>query len=270
MRDSKIKKLTTILDLIDVSFMQNVQDFFAKTMGVALISVSDKKRLTKPSNSSNFCSKYINGSELGFEKCHNCHLHLENEAIKTLRPVSGKCHIGLANFAIPIIIKGQYMATVIGGQIATETLDRKYFEKIAKDLEISDKKLFEEIENINILSPEKIDAIIESLDLVLNSIAAIAYANSQLSELGLNYKVPRNIAMEEWLFLNCDIVKSPLSAREFEVLKLIVLGMNNTEIAKELFISVHTAKAHVSSILEKFSVEDRVQIAVKAVREGFI
>ena len=62
----------------------------------------------------------------------------------------------------------------------------------------------------------------------------------------------------------------PITEREFEVLKLIVLGKSNTEIAKDLFISVHTVKAHVSSILEKFSVEDRVQVAVKAIREGLV
>jgi len=61
-----------------------------------------------------------------------------------------------------------------------------------------------------------------------------------------------------------------LTGREFEVLKLIVLGKSNTEIAKELIVSVHTAKAHVCSILQKMSVGDRVQAAVKAVREGLL
>lgn len=71
------------------------------------------------------------------------------------------------------------------------------------------------------------------------------------------------------LFLDEKIGK-PLTNREFEVLRLIVLGKSNTEIAKELIVSVHTAKAHVCSILQKMSVEDRVQAAVKAVREGML
>ena len=57
----------------------------------------------------------------------------------------------------------------------------------------------------------------------------------------------------------------PLSAREKEVLKLIVQGKNNAAIAKELIVSVHTAKAHVCNILHKMNVEDRVQAAVKAI-----
>lgn len=62
----------------------------------------------------------------------------------------------------------------------------------------------------------------------------------------------------------------PLTEREYEVLKHLVEGKSNTEIAKELIVSVHTAKAHVCSILQKMCVNDRVQAAVKAVKEGMV
>lgn len=55
-----------------------------------------------------------------------------------------------------------------------------------------------------------------------------------------------------------------LTEREKEVLKLLSEGKSNTEIAKELIISSHTAKVHVSNILTKLAVTDRVQAAVKA------
>lgn len=66
------------------------------------------------------------------------------------------------------------------------------------------------------------------------------------------------------------LLDKPLTNRELQVLELIVLGKSNTEIAKELFISLHTVKKHVSSILEKMTVNDRVQVAVKAVRKGLL
>lgn len=62
----------------------------------------------------------------------------------------------------------------------------------------------------------------------------------------------------------------PLTDREFEVLRHLVSGKSNNEIAKELLVSVHTIKAHVCSILNKMSVDDRVQAAVKAVRSGIV
>lgn len=69
---------------------------------------------------------------------------------------------------------------------------------------------------------------------------------------------------------NIEEGRVPLTEREFEVLKHLVDGKSNTEIAKELIVSVHTAKAHVCSILQKMCVNDRVQAAVKAVKEGLV
>ena len=69
---------------------------------------------------------------------------------------------------------------------------------------------------------------------------------------------------------NSEEGRVPLTEREYEVLKHLVDGKSNTEIAKELIVSVHTAKAHVCSILQKMWVNDRVQAAVKAVKEGLV
>lgn len=59
-----------------------------------------------------------------------------------------------------------------------------------------------------------------------------------------------------------------LSARELEVLQLMVKGRSNKEIGDELFISHRTAMQHVSSILRKLEVENRSAAAARAVREN--
>lgn len=61
-----------------------------------------------------------------------------------------------------------------------------------------------------------------------------------------------------------------LTEREYEVLKLVVDGKSNQQIADELNISEHTSKAHVCSIIQKLVVDDRTQAAVKAVKEGLV
>ena len=61
-----------------------------------------------------------------------------------------------------------------------------------------------------------------------------------------------------------------LTHREYEVLKLVVDGLSNNEIAKQLTISEHTAKAHVCNIIQKLVVDDRTQVAVKALKEGLV
>ncbi len=60
--------------------------------------------------------------------------------------------------------------------------------------------------------------------------------------------------------------RAELTEREREVLRLIADGKENAQIAKELFISVQTVKKHVSNILAKLEVENRVQAAVRAVQ----
>jgi len=64
--------------------------------------------------------------------------------------------------------------------------------------------------------------------------------------------------------------KIQLTDREMEVLRLIVDGFSNAEIAEKLFVSIHTAKAHVCNILQKLSVDDRTQAAIKALKDGLV
>ena len=59
-----------------------------------------------------------------------------------------------------------------------------------------------------------------------------------------------------------------LTDRERDVLELMAAGRDNPQIAEELFISVQTVKNHVSNILAKLEVENRIQAAVYAVRRG--
>lgn len=63
---------------------------------------------------------------------------------------------------------------------------------------------------------------------------------------------------------------SVLSRREQQVLRLLATGKENDEIATELFISRHTVKNHISSILLKLEVTNRVQAAVLAVRAAMV
>ncbi|MBD2772776.1 response regulator [Iningainema tapete] len=61
-----------------------------------------------------------------------------------------------------------------------------------------------------------------------------------------------------------------LSSRELEVLKLMVEGKSNPEIATELYLSLSTVKTHIRSIMNKLAVDDRVQAAVVALRKGLV
>jgi two-component system NarL family response regulator len=61
-----------------------------------------------------------------------------------------------------------------------------------------------------------------------------------------------------------------LTDREMQVLKLVARGMNNRDIAKELYISDNTVKNHVRNILEKLQIHSRMEAVMVAVREKLI
>ena len=67
-----------------------------------------------------------------------------------------------------------------------------------------------------------------------------------------------------------NTIRAELSEREIEVLKLIANGKDNAMIAGELHISPKTVKNHISNILMKLQIENRIQAAVYAVRSGIV
>lgn len=67
-----------------------------------------------------------------------------------------------------------------------------------------------------------------------------------------------------------SIAIEPLTARELEVLQLIVDGYNNPAIAEKLFITKETVKTHVRNVLKKLCVTDRTQAAIRALRSGLV
>jgi two-component system, NarL family, response regulator LiaR len=72
------------------------------------------------------------------------------------------------------------------------------------------------------------------------------------------------------LTLSNVITPTELSSREHEVLKLIVAGHSNSEIATMLYLSQSTVKTHVRGILNKLGVRHRVQAAVVALQTGLV
>jgi DNA-binding NarL/FixJ family response regulator len=70
--------------------------------------------------------------------------------------------------------------------------------------------------------------------------------------------------------LAAQMPRPDLSAREVQVLELIVRGLANKQIAYALSIAEHTVKNHVKSILSKLGVQDRTQAATAAIQRGIV
>ncbi len=110
------------------------------------------------------------------------------------------------------------------------------------------------------------DASIEDL---IRGIAAAAVGESLISP-HIAAKVLRRLRATTPDSERAATIRSELSEREIQVLRLLANGKDNAQIASELVISPKTVKNHISNILMKLQIENRIQAAVYAVRSGIV
>ncbi|HSK16483.1 MAG TPA: response regulator transcription factor [Gaiellaceae bacterium] len=108
-----------------------------------------------------------------------------------------------------------------------------------------------------------------SIDQLIDGIRAAARGESLISPQ-IASKLLQRLRAHTPDMVAAQTVKAELSDRELEVLRLIANGKDNAEIARELFISPKTVKNHISNILMKLQIENRIQAAVYAVRSGIV
>ena len=108
-----------------------------------------------------------------------------------------------------------------------------------------------------------------SIDELMAGIRAAARGESLISP-GIAAKVLQRVRATSAQPEIAEAIRSELSDREIEVLKLIANGKDNAVIAAELHISPKTVKNHISNILMKLQIDNRIQAAVYAVRSGIV
>ena len=106
-----------------------------------------------------------------------------------------------------------------------------------------------------------------TIDEIVEGIRAASRGESMISPRIASRLVHR---LREPETVEATLTGRELTPREMEVLELLARGLDNSEIARVLYLSQHTVKNHVSSILIKLQVENRVQAAVRAVRSGMV
>ena len=106
-----------------------------------------------------------------------------------------------------------------------------------------------------------------SIPELMQGIRAAAVGESLVSPT-IAAKVLQRVRATGALRDGAEPVRTELSDRELQVLKLVANGMDNAAIAADLHISPKTVKNHISNILMKLQIENRIQAAVYAVRSG--
>lgn len=154
-------------DFMDMDKLQKIQDMFSDATGLAAIAVNqDGEYITEGSNFTDFCMKYTRNSKEGNRRCVKC----DNECKGVYY-----CHAGLMDFASDIIVNGEKVGAIIGGQVLPNEPDVEKFESIAKELGINPKDYIEALAKVPVRTETSIKAAAQLLCDTVNEMANLAY-----------------------------------------------------------------------------------------------
>lgn len=218
----------TIGELIDLEQLEKIQDNFAKALGIASVTVDNNGvPVTKASEFTDFCMKYTRNSTEGLKRCANCDVGGGTLSAKTNKPSVYRCHAGLVDFGVPILIDDIQVGSILGGQVLTAQPDDEKFRKTADEIGINEDDYIKALHKIPILSNEKVESAAMVLFLIANT----------LSELGHN----RLKALEKMEILSSKSIE--LVEGTVGKTKEIVAQIN----------SLRNVVVELSSVVEEFS-----------------
>lgn len=156
-----------IRTVIDLNMLQQIQDFFSDATGLAAIAVDAKgEYITQGSNFTDFCMKYTRASQEGLRRCTKC----DQECTGTYF-----CHAGLMDFSSDIVVNGERVGAIIGGQVLPEAPDETKFRKIARELGIQEDEYVEALKKVPIRTEKTIRAAADMLGFVVNQLVNMEY-----------------------------------------------------------------------------------------------
>lgn len=202
----EFEKSLKLTDLVDIHFLQEFQDMFARTMNVASMIVDDEGPITKPSNFTEFCIKYNRSTPEGYERCNQCNISWSKAAAVKGEAVIHKCHRGLTAFAVPIMVEGQHFGSILGGQVFTEPPNEEYFREIAKQIGVNEDDYIQSLKKIEIVPIEKLQESVKLLSVVANTISEIGHKHYELMKKNNRDNIYKNVV--ETIRSSLDIDKT--------------------------------------------------------------
>ncbi len=166
----------TLTELIDTNILQQIQDSFSAYTGIAsVITDSFGTPITKESGFTEFCYGLTRKSEKGLKRCEECDKNGAFMSHQTGQPAVYICHAGLIDFAAPIILNGQVIGSVVGGQVTPGEIDEEKFRAVAKELGIDPDKYVKAAYNTYSIPIEQVRKSAAFLSEIAKAISAMAY-----------------------------------------------------------------------------------------------
>lgn len=173
--------------IINVNNFQRIQDSIAEATEMAVLTVDYKGNpVTKHSRCSDFCKKARAHADYG-QLCKKCDSRGGLEAARLQKPYIYICHMGLLDFAIPIIVNEQYIGAVMAGQILVEDTEKEYLEQIVSGrsckIDLLESDNYRELyKKIPLVSLDRVKAVADMMYHISNYIVEEALLKINLIE----------------------------------------------------------------------------------------
>ena len=154
-------------DFMNMNKLQEIQNNFSEATGLAAIAVGKNgEYITEGSNFTDFCMKYTRGSKEGNRRCVKC----DNECSGTYF-----CHAGLMDFSVDIVVNGEKMGAIIGGQVLPKQPDEEEFRNTAKELGIDPEKYIQALRKVPVSTEKRIRSSANLLGIIVNQLVNLEY-----------------------------------------------------------------------------------------------
>ncbi len=173
-----------IKDFMDISLLEEFMENWSQATGMAAIATDvNGNYITKEIGFTDFCIKYTRGSNEGLKRCTKC----DQEGCGTYF-----CHAGLMDFSEDIIVNGEKVGAVIGGQVLPEEPDEDAFRAIANELGIDEDDYIAALQEVPVRDEDAIRASAKLLGLIVNMLADMQY--KRYSDKSVNTSLKDQIA----------------------------------------------------------------------------
>nr|WP_288825166.1 PocR ligand-binding domain-containing protein [uncultured Clostridium sp.] len=259
--DNVYKTLSEInlSDVMEISLLQKFLDNFADSMNLASVAVDrEGNPVTNPSSYTRICAQFTHSTKTGDSRCAASHKRGGEEAARLGRPYIFKCHSGLIDFAAPIIVEGELIGTILGGQILSQKPNEDEFRRVAREIGVNEDQYINALHEVNITSEKNIHAAAEVLFIVANSLSQIGYQKYKLKSMS------KDLVDQ---FSVIEATMEELAASSIQVVE------NQNELNKEI-VNVKQISEQINVILNSIkSIADQTKLlglnaSIEAARAG--
>lgn len=236
MEKRKNKKLH-LTDIFSIEELQRLQDTFFAQLGISSgISDADGIPVTHHVSRTDFCEFCIKRSAEGQKRCEACDKEGMERAVKKGEIGVYRCHAGLMDFAVPIVVHGELLGAFLGGQVAPKPLSETDVLHLAWELGEDAQKFWHMAQRIPIMSESKLRQSAEWIYNITDLLAQSAYHRYEILQSSEEIEKAANMKSDFLANMSHEI-RTPMNA---------VIGMAQMALREDLS---PTARDYVNQII---------------------